>query len=77
NITLRVLGLLFIAVAASRLGGFGVNSYNILRLLFGILAYLLLAGAFIYLLIHKFLLEREGAISGFWMIVIVLLIEFQ
>ncbi|MDG3136224.1 FtsK/SpoIIIE family DNA translocase [Streptococcus suis] len=77
NITLRVLGLLFIAFAASRLGVFGVTSYNIFRLLFGSLAYLLLAGAFIYLLIPKVLREREGTISGFWLIVIGLLIEFQ
>ncbi|MGQ7323273.1 DNA translocase FtsK [Streptococcus suis] len=77
NITFRVLGLLFIAFAASRLGVFGVTSYNIFRLLFGSLAYLLLAGAFIYLLIPKVLREREGAISGFWLIVIGLLIEFQ
>ncbi|HFI0160409.1 TPA: DNA translocase FtsK [Streptococcus suis] len=77
NITFRVLGLLFIAFAASRLGVFGVTSYNIFRLLFGSLAYLLLAGAFIYLLIPKVLREREGTISGFWLIVIGLLIEFQ
>ncbi|HEM4261688.1 DNA translocase FtsK [Streptococcus suis] len=77
NITLRVLGLLFIAFAASHLGVFGVTSYNIFRLLFGSLAYLLLAGAFIYLLIPKVLREREGTISGFWLIVIGLLIEFQ
>ncbi|CYV98983.1 DNA translocase FtsK [Streptococcus suis] len=77
NITLRVLGLLFIAFAASRLGVFGVTSYNIFRLLFGSLAYLILAGAFIYLLIPKVLREREGTISGFWLIVIGLLIEFQ
>ncbi|MBO4109197.1 DNA translocase FtsK [Streptococcus suis] len=77
NITLRVLGLLFITFAASRLGVFGVTSYNIFRLLFGSLAYLLLAGAFIYLLIPKVLREREGTISGFWLIVIGLLIEFQ
>ncbi|HFI0609882.1 TPA: DNA translocase FtsK [Streptococcus suis] len=77
NITLRVLGLLFIAFAASRLGVFGVTSYNIFRLLFGSLAYLLLAGAFINLLIPKVLREREGTISGFWLIVIGLLIEFQ
>ncbi|HEM5189922.1 TPA: DNA translocase FtsK [Streptococcus suis] len=77
NITLRVLGLLFIAFATSRLGVFGVTSYNIFRLLFGSLAYLLLAGAFIYLLIPKVLREREGTISGFWLIVIGLLIEFQ
>ncbi|HEL1961116.1 TPA: DNA translocase FtsK [Streptococcus suis] len=77
NITLRVLGLLFIVFAASRLGVFGVTSYNIFRLLFGSLAYLLLAGAFIYLLIPKVLREREGTISGFWLIVIGLLIEFQ
>ncbi|WP_445512814.1 DNA translocase FtsK [Streptococcus suis] len=77
NITLRVLGLLFIAFAASRLGVFGVTSYNIFRLLFGSLAYLLLAGTFIYLLIPKVLREREGTISGFWLIVIGLLIEFQ
>ncbi len=71
------MGLLFIAFAASRLGVFGVTSYNIFRLLFGSLAYLLLVGAFIYLLIPKVLREREGTISGFWLIVIGLLIEFQ
>ncbi|MFX3937495.1 hypothetical protein ACJBWA_11395, partial [Streptococcus suis] len=69
NITLRVLGLLFIDFAASRLGVFGVTSYNIFRLLFGSLDYLLLAGEFFYLLIPKVLREREGTISGFWLIV--------
>ncbi|WP_156009456.1 DNA translocase FtsK [Streptococcus ruminantium] len=77
NTTLRVLGLLFIVFTASRLGIFGVTSYNLFRLLFGSLTYLLLAGAFIYLLIPKILREREGTISGFWLIVIGFLIEFH
>lgn len=77
NIILRVLGLLFIVFAASRLGVFGVTSYNMIRLIFGSLAYLILAGAFIYLLIPKTLREREGSISGFWLVVLGLLIEFQ
>ncbi|CYT96086.1 DNA segregation ATPase FtsK/SpoIIIE and related proteins [Streptococcus suis] len=58
NITLRVLGLLFIAFAASRLGVFGVTSYNIFRLLFGSLAYLLLAGC-IYLPSYSQSLTRK------------------
>ncbi|MFX3768172.1 hypothetical protein ACJBRD_10105, partial [Streptococcus suis] len=45
--------------------------------LFGSLAYLLLECAFIYILIPKVLREREGTISGFLLIVIGLLIEFQ
>ncbi|HFI0448207.1 TPA: DNA translocase FtsK [Streptococcus suis] len=77
NITLRVVGILFILFAAIRLGAFGVSSYNLLRLLFGSVTYLVLAGALIYLCAPTRIRNRKGTISGFWWIVIGLLIEFQ
>ncbi|HEM5154424.1 TPA: DNA translocase FtsK [Streptococcus suis] len=77
NITLRVLGLLFIAFAASRLGVFGVTSYNVLRLIFGSVTYLVLAGALIFLFVPTRIRSRKGTIFGFWLMTIGLLIEFQ
>lgn len=73
----RVAGLLFIAFAAIRLGVFGVTSYNLFRLLFGSLAYLVMAFLFLYLLIPSFLHKREGIISGFWLVLTGLLLECQ
>lgn len=73
----RLLGLLFLAFTASRLGVFGVTSYNLFRFVFGSLTYLVLVGAFVYLLIPNLLRKREGTLSGFWLIVLGLLLEFH
>ncbi|HFI0354282.1 TPA: DNA translocase FtsK [Streptococcus suis] len=77
NITLRVVGILFILFAAIRLGAFGVTSYNLLRLLFGSVTYLVLAGALIFLFAPTRIRSRKGTILGFWLMTIGLLIEFQ
>ncbi|HFI0054047.1 TPA: DNA translocase FtsK [Streptococcus suis] len=77
NITLRVAGILFILFAAIRLGAFGVTSYNLLRLLFGSVTYLVLAGALIFLFAPTRIGSRKGTILGFWLMTIGLLIEFQ
>ncbi|HFI0579052.1 TPA: DNA translocase FtsK [Streptococcus suis] len=77
NITLRVVGILFILFAAIRLGAFGVTSYNLLRLLFGSVTYLVLAGALIFLFAPSRIGSRKGTILGFWLMTIGLLIEFQ
>ncbi|HFI0214782.1 TPA: DNA translocase FtsK [Streptococcus suis] len=77
NITLRVVGILFILFAAIRLGVFGVTSYNLLRLLFGSVTYLVLAGALIFLFAPTRIGSRKGTILGFWLMTIGLLIEFQ
>ncbi|WP_105116784.1 DNA translocase FtsK [Streptococcus suis] len=77
NITLRVAGILFILFATIRLGAFGVTSYNLLRLLFGSVTYLVLAGALIFLFAPTRIRSRKGTILGFWLMTIGLLIEFQ
>lgn len=77
KMVLRIIGILFLAFSASRLGIFGVTSYNIFRLLFGSLAYLLIVGAFVYFLFPNQIRNREGTISGFWLIVAGLLLEFH
>ena len=77
KMVLRIIGILFLAFSASRLGIFGVTSYNIFRLLFGSLAYLLIVGAFVYFLFPNKIRNREGTISGFWLIVAGLLLEFH
>ncbi|MGQ7367039.1 DNA translocase FtsK [Streptococcus suis] len=77
NVTLRVAGILFILFAAIRLGTFGVTSYNLLRLLFGSVTYLVLVGAFIFLFAPTRIRSRKGTISGFCFLLIGLLIEFQ
>ncbi|HEM3684031.1 TPA: DNA translocase FtsK [Streptococcus suis] len=77
NITLRVVGILFILFAAIRLGAFGVTSYNLLRLLFGSVTYLVLAGALIFLFVPTRIRSRKGTIFGFWLMTIGFLIEFQ
>ncbi|NQN69977.1 DNA translocase FtsK [Streptococcus suis] len=77
NVTLRAAGILFILFAAIRLGAFGVTSYNLLRLLFGSVTYLVLAGALIFLFAPTRIRSRKGTIFGFWLMTIGLLIEFQ
>lgn len=77
NVTLRVAGILFVLFAAIRLGAFGVTSYNLLRLLFGSVTYLVLVGAFIFLFAPAQIRSRKGTISGFCFLLIGLLIEFQ
>ncbi|MGQ7502907.1 DNA translocase FtsK [Streptococcus suis] len=77
NVTLRAAGILFILFAAIRLGAFGVTSYNLLRLLFGSVTYLVLAGALIFLFAPARIRSRKGTVSGFCFLLIGLLIEFQ
>lgn len=77
NVTLRAAGILFILFAAIRLGAFGVTSYNLLRLLFGSVTYLVLVGALVYLCVPTRIRSRKGTIFGFWLMTIGLLIEFQ
>ncbi|NQI69727.1 DNA translocase FtsK [Streptococcus suis] len=77
NVTLRVAGILFVLFAAIRLGAFGVTSYNLLRLLFGSVTYLVLVGALIFLFAPTRIRSRKGTISGFCFLLIGLLIEFQ
>ncbi|HFI0331640.1 TPA: DNA translocase FtsK [Streptococcus suis] len=77
KMVIRIISLLFLAFTASRLGVFGVTSYNIFRLLFGSLAYLLIVGAFVYFLFPNQIRNREGTISGFWLIIVGLLLEFH
>ncbi|NQJ72150.1 DNA translocase FtsK [Streptococcus suis] len=77
NVTLRVAGILFVLFAAIRLGAFGVTSYNLLRLLFGSVTYLVLIGALIFLFTPTRIRSRKGTISGFCFLLIGLLIEFQ
>ncbi|MCQ8260824.1 DNA translocase FtsK [Streptococcus suis] len=77
NITLRVAGILVVLFAAIRLGAFGVTSYNLLRLMFGSVTYLVLVGAFILLFAPTRIRSRKGTISGFCFLLIGLLIEFQ
>lgn len=77
NVTIRVAGILFVLFAAIRLGAFGVTSYNLLRLLFGSVTYLVLVGAFIFLFAPTRIRSRKGTISGFCFLLIGLLIEFQ
>ncbi|HEL9635543.1 TPA: DNA translocase FtsK [Streptococcus suis] len=77
NVTLRAAGILFILFAAIRLGAFGVTSYNVLRLIFGSVTYLVLLGAFVFLFAPTRIRSRKGTIFGFWLMTIGLLIEFQ
>ncbi|MCK3881339.1 DNA translocase FtsK [Streptococcus suis] len=77
NVTIRVAGILFVLFAAIRLGAFGVASYNLLRLMFGSVTYLVLVGAFIFLFAPTRIRSRKGTISGFCFLLIGLLIEFQ
>ncbi|NQJ21987.1 DNA translocase FtsK [Streptococcus suis] len=77
NVTLRVAGILFVLFAAIRLGAFGVTSYNLLRLLFGSVTYLVLVGALIFLFAPARIRSRKGTVSGFCFLLIGLLIEFQ
>ncbi|MGV3088028.1 DNA translocase FtsK [Streptococcus suis] len=77
KILIRIFGVLFIILTVSRLGAFGVTAYNVFRLLFGSLSYLVLAGLLVYFVFPQFWQRREGMISGFYLIVAGLLIGFQ
>ena len=70
--------LLFLLVfAASRLGVFGVTTYNLIRLFVGSSAYFVIICLAIYILIPERLSKNEGLISGFWLLLIGILLEFQ
>lgn len=73
----RFLAVIFLLFAASRLGVFGVTAYNIFRLLVGSVAYLLIGALLVYILFSKRLRQREGTISGFWLVFFGVLLEYQ
>lgn len=77
SLLLRITGLILLAFAALRMGVFGVTAYNLLRLLVGSGAYLLIAGLAIYLVFKKSIERREGMLSGFLLFLAGILIECQ
>ena len=76
-ILFRVGLLLVLALAASRLGLVGVTAYNLLRLVTGSAAYVLIAGLAIGVLFWNRLSRHEGMISGFLLFLAGILLEFQ
>lgn len=68
--TILTLGLL-------RLGAFGVTIYNLLRLLFGSLAYVATFGILIQLWARTWLRQRPGITTGFWTLMAGLLLNWQ
>ena len=76
-ILLRIGLLLVLALAASRLGLVGVTAYNLLRLVTGSAAYVLIAGLAIGVLFWNRLSRHEGMISGFLLFLAGILLEFQ
>lgn len=76
-ILFRIGLLLVLALAASRLGLVGVTTYNLLRLLVGSAAYILIAGLAIGVLFWHRLSRQEGMLSGFFLFLAGVLLEFQ
>lgn len=77
SLFIRFVILVLLVFAASRMGVFGVTAYNLIRLLVGSSAYFVIACLAIYILIPERLSKREGMISGFWLLLIGMLLEFQ
>ncbi|MGT2799021.1 DNA translocase FtsK [Streptococcus marmotae] len=77
SILLRFLAVIFLLFAASRLGVFGVTAYNLFRLLVGSTTYLLIVALVLYLFFSSKLRQREGMISGFWLVFAGILLEYQ
>ena len=76
-ILFRIGLLLVLALAASRLGLVGVTAYNLLRLVTGSAAYVLIAGLAVGVLFWNRLSRHEGMISGFLLFLAGVLLEFQ
>ena len=76
-ILFRIGLLLVLALAASRLGLVGVTAYNLLRLVTGSAAYVLIGGLAIGVVFWNRLSRHEGMISGFILFLAGVLLEFQ
>ena len=63
--------------AALKLGAVGLTLYNLIRLLVGSLAYLLIFVVLVYLFFFKWIRKQEGLISGFLCIFAGLLLIFE
>ena len=63
--------------AALRLGAVGLTLYNLIRLLVGSLAYLVIFVVLVYLFFFKWIRKQEGLISGFLCIFAGLLLIFE
>ena len=63
--------------AALKLGAVGLTLYNLIRLLVGSLAYLLIVVVLVYLFLFKWIRKQEGLISGFLCIFSGLLLIFE
>ena len=63
--------------AALKLGAVGLTLYNLIRLLVGSLAYLVIFVVLVYLFLFKWIRKREGLISGFLCIFSGLLLIFE
>ena len=63
--------------AALKLGAVGLTLYNLIRLLVGSLAYLVIVVVLVYLFLFKWIRKQEGLISGFLCIFSGLLLIFE
>ena len=63
--------------AALKLGAVGLTLYNLIRLLVGSLAYLVILVVLVYLFLFKWIRKQEGLISGFLCIFSGLLLIFE
>lgn len=67
----------YLMFAALRLGAVGLTLYNLIRLLVGSLAYLVIFVVLVYLFFFKWIRKQEGLISGFLCIFSGLLLIFE
>lgn len=75
---LVTFGVAFLLLfAALKWGAVGITLYNLIRLLVGSLAYVVIIASFIYLFFFKWVNKHEGYKSGFFSIFIGFLLIFQ
>ena len=75
---LVTFGVAFLLLfAALKWGAVGITLYNLIRLLVGSLAYMVIIGSLIYLFFFKWVNKHEGYKSGFFSIFIGFLLIFQ
>nr|WP_018370671.1 DNA translocase FtsK [Streptococcus marimammalium] len=67
--------VLFFAIF--KLGPFGTTIYNVIRFLFGSLAYLVIFSYLIYLYAFKWIRQKDGLLGGFIMLLMGLLLEWH
>ena len=77
SIFIRIGLILILGLAASRLGLVGVTLYNLLRLVTGSAAYVLIGGLVIGVVFWNRLSRHEGMISGFLLFLAGVLLECQ